>query len=117
MIEIANIENSSIVEISASGKLTKEDIQQVDDFFDNKVSDLEKVNVLLLLENWEGLTFKALIEDFKMIKHWKSFNKTAFVADSKYLKEDSKLESLFPSTKIEYFNLDQKEMAKMWLEE
>lgn len=116
MIEIANIENSPIVEFRVNGKLTKADVQAIDDFFETKVSDDKSVNMLLLMENWEGLTFKGLLEDFKLIKHVDKMNKIAIVGDSKFLKEDAKLEDLYPGISIVYFETD-KETAKKWLEE
>ncbi|MUV36847.1 hypothetical protein JNUCC1_00651 [Lentibacillus sp. JNUCC-1] len=117
MIEIANIENSPIVEMTVSDKLTQGDMKEFDDFFENKVSDLERVNLLLLMDHWEGLTMKGLMENIKMAKHVKHINKAAIVADSKFLKTDSKIEDLLPNTRIDYFKTDEKDAAKKWLQE
>ncbi|MUV36846.1 hypothetical protein JNUCC1_00650 [Lentibacillus sp. JNUCC-1] len=117
MVEIANIENSPVVEMKVSDKLTQDDIKEVDNFLENKVGEQESVNILLLMGNWEGMTIKGLLEDFKMVKHMKKMNKAAIVADSTFLKADSKLEDLFPGIRIKYFETDEKDAAKQWLEE
>lgn len=117
MIKIANIENSNIVEVSVNDKLTEDDMKQFDEFFENKVSDLEKVNLLLLMDNWEGMTMKGLMENIKMTKHIKSINKAAIVGDSKFLQTSSKLEDLLPNTRVDYFKTDEKEAAQKWLKE
>lgn len=117
MIEIANIENSPVVEISVNGILTKEDIQEIDKFFENKVDEKETINIMFLMKNWEGLTLKGLIEDFKLVQHIKNIEKAAVVADSKFLEIDSKIEDLYPGIRIVYFEPDEKAAAKKWLVE
>ncbi|WP_240377125.1 STAS/SEC14 domain-containing protein [Bacillus piscicola] len=117
MIEIASIQNSPVIEVDVSDKLTKDDIQEMDDFFENRVSENETVNILLLMGDWEGLTLKGLLEDFKMVKHMKKMDKAAVVADSNFLKADSKIENLYPGLRVAYFETDEKEAAKKWLEE
>lgn len=117
MISITNIENSSIVEVSVNDKLTEDDMKQFDNFFKNNVSDLEKVNLLLLMDNWEGVTMKGLMENIKMAKHIKSINKAAIVGDSKFLQTDSKIEGMLPGTRVDYFKTDEIEAGKKWLKE
>lgn len=112
MIKIANIENGSIVEVSVNDKLTEDDMKQFDDFFENKVSDLEKVNLFFLMDNWKGMTMKGLMGNIKMAKHIKSINKTAIVGDSKFLQTDSKIEDLLAGTRVDYFKTDEKEAAR-----
>lgn len=116
MIEIANIENSPVVEVTLEDKLTKDDMKQFDDFFEEKVSDLEKVNLMIVTNDWKGMTVQGFLENIKMARHVKSINKVAMVSDSKFLEVDSRLEDLLTGAKVEYFEKTDKDAAKKWLE-
>lgn len=117
MVEITSIENEAITEFEVKGKLTKDDIKQVDNFFDTKVNKEKPINILLKMKDWEGFTLKGLLEDFKMINQIKKMNKVAVVADSNFLKKDAKIEDLYPGVSIVYFETDEIDAAKEWLKE
>lgn len=117
MIEIANIESSPIVELRVDGKLTKDDIQEIDAFFESKVSEHDPVNILLQLENWDGLTLKGFIEDFKLMTHLKRKNKIAVVADTKLFKADARMEDMLPGINVQHFEPNEMTSAKRWLKE
>ncbi|GAB4073786.1 hypothetical protein GCM10028778_12890 [Barrientosiimonas marina] len=117
MIENANIEYSPNVDVTIQNKLTKEDVQKLDDFFKDQVADTEKINLLITTENWEGITLKGLLEDLKVMKHLTSINKAALVSDSKLMEADSKLDRLLPGVSLQFYTKDQKEDAKAWLSE
>ena len=115
MIEIIDRTDDSLLEISAIGTLTKTDVEEIGDFFENKLKDDAKVNMLLLMDDWDGLTPSGLLEDFKLAKYVKNMNKVAIVADSEFLKADSKVENLFPGVQVKYFSANDRLQAEQWL--
>ena len=117
MIEIINRTEHSLLEISVKGTLTKSDFEQIGNFFADELTDDAKVNILLLMDDWDGITPSGLVEDFKLVTYVKNIEKAAIVADSEFLNIDAKVENLYPGLQVKYFTTAERLEAENWLTE
>lgn len=115
MIEIIDRTEHSILEISIIGTLTKVDFEQIDDFFADELMTDAKLNVLLLMDDWDGIKPSGLVEDMKLAKYVKNVKKAALVSDSEFLNIDAQVENLFPEIQVKYFPSTKRLDAENWL--
>ncbi|GAB4074687.1 hypothetical protein GCM10028778_21900 [Barrientosiimonas marina] len=117
MINVTTQTNSPIIEMAINGNVDKSDIEAFEETFKQKMTEQEPVNLLITVENMEGVTLKGLVEDLKMIRYIRSMKKAAVVTDTTWLKADAKLENLFPGVEVNYFTPDHAETAREWLKD
>ncbi|MGM8365810.1 STAS/SEC14 domain-containing protein [Virgibacillus sp. W0181] len=115
MIDIISADHSPVIEITINGKITKSDMDKFEELLSKKVTEQERINLLLIAENWSGITPKGFLEDMKMTKHLNSIKKAALVSDKTWIKAGAKLENLFPGIQVDYFTPDNKSAAIDWL--
>lgn len=115
MIDITNNRAETIVQIKVTDKLIKTDFKQIAYFFECEIGKEEQVNLLLLMDDWEGLTPGGILEEIKLAEFLKDVKKAAFVAESEFLKIDSIIVNLYPGIEIKYFKADERPAAEAWL--
>lgn len=115
MITLQPTEMESTIQVDVHGKVTEDDINKFEEVFLRKKEEKGNVDVLLVIEEWEGMTFKGIMEDLKMSKHVRDFNKMAVVSDKKWVKFSTEVENLMPGVNVEHFNKDEKSKAMEWL--
>jgi hypothetical protein len=114
-IEIAATDN--ILEVRASGKLTKEFYQELVPVVDQQIKQFGKIRVLFIMDDFHGWTAGALWEDMKFdLKHWRDIERLAIVGDSKWEKGMATFCKPFTSATIKYFDQSQIDEARTWLE-
>ncbi|WP_077297550.1 STAS/SEC14 domain-containing protein [Virgibacillus pantothenticus] len=115
MIKITPAPFDNALEIEIQGKVEKEDLHHFEEFFMMKRQEHSKVNILLSIENMEGVSLKGALEDLKMTQHLKDIHKMAVVSDKKWVEMGVKLEGLLPETELKHFAPEDKSQAQRWL--
>lgn len=107
-----------VLEVSATGKLTRE-------FFDSFVPSVEemiaehgKIRILFKMHDFHGWTAGALWEDIKFdVKHWRDIQRLAIVGEKKWQHGMAIFCKPFTMAKIRYFDQSQSDDARAWIEE
>ncbi|KGP73758.1 STAS/SEC14 domain-containing protein [Pontibacillus yanchengensis] len=115
MITIKPTDIQNTIRCEVNGKITEEDLKSFEEFYQMHKPDQGKVNFLIVLNDMEGFTFKGLMEDLKLAKHMKEFNKFAIVSDEKWVEASTELEDLLPGVDVEHFSHNEEEKAKEYL--
>ncbi len=115
MIDYRQGENG-ILEISVSGRLTRE---QIDAIWAKMKADMPaagKVKVLEVIRDFDGMDFDAMWEDLRiglpMADH---VSQVAIVTDRKWIAALTRLAGVFMSAETRTYTLDQLAEARAWL--
>jgi SpoIIAA-like len=107
-----------VLEVRATGKLTKESYEKFVPAVDAQIKLYGKVHVLFSMQDFHGWTAGALWEDVKFdLKHWKDIERLALVGDRKWEKGMAAFCKPFTKAHVRYFNLNQVDEARKWLED
>lgn len=116
MINFIENHSPNVIAFEVTGKVTKEDMLKFEAASSNKFDSSGKVNVLMIVNEFKGYTFKGLIEDIMFgFKHFKDFNKVAIVSDKKWLETMVKVESILPVAELKHFVKTEAEQAWLWI--
>jgi hypothetical protein len=116
--ELELVADDGIVEVHASGKLTKEFYQQFVPAIEAQIKEFGKLRILFEMTDFHGWTAGALWEDVKFdLKHWKDIERLAIVGESKWEQGMAAFCKPFTKAKIQYFDHDRIEVARTWLRE
>ena len=111
-------EKDKIIEITVTGKLTKEDYQHFLPRLEKDIQENGKVRILFQMHDFHGWKASALWEDIKFdMKHFSDIERLAMVGDKQWEKGMSVFCKPFTTAKIRFFSPDQIEQAKTWLHE
>ena len=117
MLQIIELKEKNIVATKASGKLRNEDIEKIHPLIHAILDKGMKVRWYFEMENFTGWDLPGLWEDLKMdTAHATDYEKIAMVGDKKWQNWITQFMKPFTNADIKYFNLDQKEEAKSWIE-
>lgn len=107
----------NIVEVHASGKLTKEAYEDFVPMTEEKIKKYGKIRVLFIMDDFHGWSAGAVWEDFKFdLKHFNHIERLAIVGETKWEKGMSIFCRPFTTAKIKYFDHKDIEKAHEWLE-
>src|SRR5699024_11905199 len=115
MLEVKDYQHN-IIEAIAHDKVTKTDMEKLTKLYEEKTKKEEQINLLLTLEDVDGITIEGLIKDIKMASFLKSIEKVDLIGNKTWLKVDAKIESIEPSIKLRQFDLNEKNQDINWLE-
>ena len=116
LIGLETINQTPVVSIKATGKLTHEDYELLNPVIDSALREFKgsKLKVLLDATEFEGWELKAAWDDFKIgLKHGKDFEKIAIIGNKKWQEYATKISSWFTSGEVKFF--DTYEDAIRWL--
>ena len=117
MLQIIELKDKNIIETNASGKLGKEDIEKIHPLSHTILDKGMKVRWYFEMDNFMGWDLPGLWEDLKMdTAHATDYEKIAMVGDKKWQEWITQFMKPFTNAEIKYFNIDQKEDAKSWIE-
>jgi len=117
MLQIIDVKKDNVITTLATGKLDQQDIEKVHPIIHSILDKGLKVRWYFEMDNFEGWTINELWKDFKNNStHEKEYERIAMVGDKKWQKWATQLMKPFCNAEIKYFNLDQKEDAKSWIE-
>src|SRR5699024_325499 len=115
MLEVKDYQHN-IIEAIAHDKVTKTDMEKLTKLYEEKTKKEEPINILLTLEDVDGIKIDKIIKDIQMASFLKSIEKVALNRNKTWLKVDAKIESIVPSIKLKQFDLNEKNQAINWLD-
>lgn len=116
MLQIIELQEKNIIATKASDKLGKEDIEKIHPLIHAILDKGMKVRWYFEMEDFTGWDFLGLWEDLKMdMAHAKDYEKIAMVGTKKWQDWVSQFMKPFTNAEINYFDLENKEKAKLWI--
>lgn len=117
MIHFIQDAPSELVAVSVDGKLTKKDYEKFNQMVRLK-DHTEDLRLYIEINNWEGITLKAIFEDIRTsLEGYNGISKMAVAGDVRWLKNWTKAGDLIsPGVEVKSFNIAQKAEAMSWLD-
>ena len=117
-IRILEKKGDSLVEVSMSGKLRKEDYELFVPELDRLTKQHGKIRMLVELIDFHGWTAGALWEDTKFAaRHFSDIERLALVGDSMWEKGMALFCKPFTMARVRYFDIAERDRAEAWLRE
>lgn len=115
---ITETARANIVEVQATGKLTKEAYEQFVPMTEEKIKEHGKIRILFIMHDFHGWSAGAAWEDFKFdLKHFNQIERLAIVGETKWEKGMSVFCRPFTTAKIKYFDHANINDAREWIQE
>jgi len=106
------------LEVFLTKRLTKEDMKEFVPVANRMIAAQGKINVMVVMHDFEGLEPGAVWEDVKWdSKHYHDVGRVAFVGEKKWQETMSKLSSPFTAAEVSYFDTNDVDNARNWVEE
>ncbi len=116
--EITETAVGNVVEVQATGKLTKEAYETFVPMTENKIAEHGKIRILFVMHDFHGGTVGAAWEDLKFdLKHFNHIERLAIVGETKWEKGMSVFCRPFTTAKIKYFDHTDIDKAREWIME
>ena len=107
-----------ILEVKVGGNLDKSDYQELAPKIEELIDQHGKIRVLLKTHDFHGWTAGALWEDIKFdAKHFRDIERLAIVGEKKWEKGMATFCKPFTTAKIRFFEHQQADDARSWIEE
>ena len=107
---------AKVLEVKASGKLSKEDYALFVPAVDRMIEQIGKVKFLFVMHDFHGWEMGAVWEDTKFgMKHFRDIEKIAMVGDKTWEKWMATICRPFTMSAIKYFDVSEEEAAREWL--
>lgn len=117
-VAIETKEESNVVLVKASDKLTKEDYEHFVPAIEAQIARGGKVRILFDMVDFHGWDTAALWEDTKFdVKHFNDIERLALVGDKSWEKWMARFCRPFTTAKIRYFDRADATTAREWLDE
>lgn len=118
MITYRDVPGTNIAELLVDGKVCREDFDAVIPKMEKLIGEYGKVRFLEEIRSFGGVELGVLWDDMKFaFGHLKDFERVAVVTDKRWIKNWSKLGTIFLKADVEVFDLDELEKAREWLRE
>jgi len=114
------INTDDVLAATISGRLTKDNIEQVMRQLDAAFERAEKVHIFAEVRDFEGMPLDAWLGDawhgLHFLTRLRQFGRIAIVSDEGWIRAASRIESaLLPFVRYEVYTLDQREHALAWV--
>lgn len=117
MIDIKYTVEDNIIYTTIKDKLRKEDMEEVIQAGSTIIEKHGKARWYIEMQDFKGWDAGALWEDMKFdIKHANEYEKVAMVGGKDWEKVMTNLLKPFTSADVAYFDLDEKDEAKAWIQ-
>lgn len=112
-----NMQHENIISVQiTNGKITKENIVELEELIEFVHNNYEHINIILLLSGTPGLTLSANVEALKMYFKTKDIiKKIAVVSDKKWIDIATKLENMVTPWEERYFPSTELDDAWEWV--
>jgi SpoIIAA-like len=112
------VASGNVLEVTVTGKLTKEAYEKLVPVVDKQIKDFGKLRIVFVMRDFHGWTAGALWEDTKFdLKHWRDIERLAIVGETKWEKGMATFCKPFTMAKIKYFDESQVDAARAWVAE
>lgn len=116
-IELQGDSTTKLLEVKVSGKLSKEDYEQLEPLVDELI-ELGKIRILFIMHDFHGWDLGAIWEDTKFAtKHCRDIEKIAMIGEKTWEKLMAAICKPFTMSKVKYFDAGEEETARKWLAE
>tara|TARA_R110000850_G_scaffold233259_2_gene358181 strand:- start:797 stop:1156 length:360 start_codon:yes stop_codon:yes gene_type:complete len=117
-IQLIEVDEGKVLEITLSGKLTKADYETFTPEVERLIAEHGKLRLLVSMTDFHGWELGALWEDTKFdLRHYADFEKLALLGDSKWEKGMAAFCKPFTKANIRFFPTDDRSEAESWLRE
>jgi hypothetical protein len=117
MLEIIDIKQDNIIVTIATGQLQQKDLEKVHPIIHSILDKGLKIRWYFEMNNFNGWIIKELWQDFNLsVAHEKDYERIAILGDEKWQGWATEFMMPFTNANIKYFNIKQKEEAKIWIE-
>ncbi len=115
-VEVQELEGGKLVEVRASGKLSKQDYEHFVPIMERLIGEQGKIRVLFEMHDFHGWEAGALWEDIKFdMKHFRDIERLALVGESKWEQGMSVFCKPFTTATIRYFDVKDIDAAREWI--
>ncbi len=115
-IEIYENVEAKLLEVKASGKLSKEDYEHFEPAVNRMIESAGKIKVLFCMHDFHGWEMGAIWEDTKFAaKHCRDIEKLAMVGENTWEKWMATICKPFTMSTIKYFDAGEEQAAREWL--
>ena len=105
-----------VLEIQLTGKLAKEDYEQLVPAVERLVKEHGRIRILVEMRDFHGWTAGALWQDIKFdAKHFKDIERVAMVGETKWQHGMAIFCKPFTTAKVRYFDRPATDQAREWL--
>ncbi len=112
-----NIEGK-VMEVTATGKFEKADYEMFTPAAEELIKDHGKIRVLFVMHDFHGWTAGAAWEDIKFdMKHFNHIERLGIVGETKWEKGMAVFCRPFTTAKMQYFDTENLEEARRWIQE
>ena len=116
-IELHGDSTTKLLEVKVSGKLSKEDYEELEPLVDELI-ELGKIKILFVMHDFHGWDLGAIWEDTKFAtKHCRDIEKLAMIGEKTWEKWMAAICKPFTMSKVKYFDAGEDEAARQWLAE
>ena len=116
MIEVKKQQHGNILDMTVTGRLTKDDYENFVPEVERLIQEHGKVRVLFDMHGFHGWTPGALWEDLKFdARHFRDIERLAFVGERKWEAGMASFCKPFTSAAIKYFDRGQADEARQWV--
>ena len=115
-VALKETNGGKVLEIQLTGKLAKEDYEQLVPAVERLVKEHGRIHILVEMRDFHGWTAGALWEDIKFeAKHFKDIDRVAMVGETKWQQGMAVFCKPFTIAKIRYFDRSAIDQAREWL--
>ena len=116
MLQILEFTKNNVIATKAQENLTEADIQKIHPLIHNIVYHGQKVRWYFEMQDFTGWDMKGLWADLKMdLSHANDYEKIAMVGEKKWQDWITRFMKPFTNADIRYFDLEEKQKAKEWI--
>ncbi|MCA9085307.1 MAG: STAS/SEC14 domain-containing protein [Planctomycetaceae bacterium] len=116
--EITEAAVGNVVEVHATGKLTRDVYETLVPITEEKIREHGKIRILFIMHDFHGWTVGAAWDDFLFdLRHFNHLERLAIVGETKWEKGMSIFCRPFTTAKIKYFDHTDIAKAREWIEE
>jgi hypothetical protein len=116
-MQLTEEQEGKLLEVRASGKLSKEDYAQFRPELERLISRHGKIRILFEMEDFHGWSAGALWEEIKLdVKYSADVERVAIVGEKKWQQALAKFAKPFTSAEVRYFDRENSVQARAWAE-
>ncbi len=116
MIHILETTKENLIAVKLEGKISKSDVEKIHALIHKILQSDNKVDFYFEMHNFQGYDLQGLWADIKVdTSHISDYGKMAFVGEKNWQEWAVKATDLFTGSEVKYFDLENKEEAKKWV--
>ena len=115
---LRQLKEPGVFEVQLAGKMTRDDHESLVSEIERQIQQHRKIRLLVLLHDFHGWRLAALWQDIRFdAGHFKHLERIAVVGDNRWQEWMATLCLPFTTGEVRFFNQDEIEAARAWLQE